>query len=290
MGLLSSIFGGGNNKQEVEQRVRLNKFQRAFMEAVTPKLLGAVERGLPELPQIFEGFSPAERAGIDFMRQAALGNMGVGQRVSEALGDLVRPGVNPFLEASIQAAIDPIYRRLTTDVLPSVRSSAIAAGGYGGSRQGIAEGLAAEAAQREAGRIAAQLAAQGYESGLEAAVRALGMAPAVLQASLLPAQQLVSAGELARSEGERLRAEAAQREFSNAMRDVGLAQEISRVVFGLPGGSMVTTSPAYVGGGGGGFSLSSGLSGALTGAALAKELGFISPGVGAGIGFLLGLL
>jgi hypothetical protein len=63
------------------------------------------------------------------------------------------PGANPYLNQSLNSAVgltnasyqqnqDSLTNNLTRNVLPSLRSGAIAAGQYGGSRQGIAEGNA----------------------------------------------------------------------------------------------------------------------------------------------------
>lgn len=286
MGLLSGLFGGGSDKTETVTKFQPNKFQKTIQEAIKPYLLEAAREGLPEVPQVFMGLSPTERLGLEFMKQAAYA-----QRpgmLSEGLSFLMGPalGMNPYVREAIDAATEPIFRRLTTDVLPQVRGQAVAAGGYGGSRQGIAEGLAAEGAQRAAANAAAQIALGSYQSGLESMVKGLGLAPTVFQAALMPAQQLMMAGAMEREAGERLTQEAAQREVANRMRNVGLAEELARIAFGMPGGGMaaIASVPTQ-----GTNPVAAGLGGALSGAELAKMLGF-SPGVGAGIGLLLGLL
>lgn len=63
------------------------------------------------------------------------------------------PGANPYLNQSLQSAVgltnasyqqnqNDLTNNLTRNILPSLRSGAIAAGQYGGSRQGIVEGNA----------------------------------------------------------------------------------------------------------------------------------------------------
>lgn len=49
---------------------------------------------------------------------------------------------NPYLQAQADAITNQTNQNLRTNVLPSISSGAISAGGYGGSRQGIAEGNA----------------------------------------------------------------------------------------------------------------------------------------------------
>lgn len=283
MGLLSS----GNKNQEVTQKFVPNAFQKAVLREIQPLLLQALREGLPETPQIFGGYRPEERAGIEWMKALAGTQQDTGAALNQGLQFLMGPvlGPNPALQGAIDAATEPLYRRLTTDVLPQVRGQAVATGSFGGSRQGIAEGLATEGTARAAANAAAQLALGGYQSGLEAMVKGLGLSPTVLQAMGLPAQQLMLAGQLEREEEERLKQEAAQREVANRLRNVGLSQEIARVVFGMPGGAMVTTTPAAAQTN----PVASGLGGALAGAQLASTFGLPAP-VGAGIGLLLGLL
>ena len=49
---------------------------------------------------------------------------------------------NPYLGAQAQAIIQQANQNLQNNLMPQVNSGAVAAGGYGGSRQGIAQGLA----------------------------------------------------------------------------------------------------------------------------------------------------
>lgn len=78
------------------------------------------------------------------------------------------PGQNPYLQGALQRGADQArwaYGNLLQDqaqqfnnqIMPAIRGGAIAAGGYGGSRQGIAEGIAARAQSQQANRAATQL-------------------------------------------------------------------------------------------------------------------------------------
>lgn len=49
---------------------------------------------------------------------------------------------NPYLAGAANALTNQVTNNLNTQVLPGIDSGAVAAGGYGGSRQGIADGLA----------------------------------------------------------------------------------------------------------------------------------------------------
>jgi hypothetical protein len=105
------------------------------------------------------------------------------------------PGSNPYLTRALQAGTDlnrqafnnlqqDATRNLQENVLPSIRSGAIAAGGFGGSRQGIAEGKALGDFSRAQQNAASQFGAQNtaaitgaqagaYESGQNRALSAL---------------------------------------------------------------------------------------------------------------------
>lgn len=62
---------------------------------------------------------------------------------SNALSQLLSGSVNTkYLDPIAQSITNQITRNTTENVLPQIRSGAIGAGQYGGSRQGIAEGLA----------------------------------------------------------------------------------------------------------------------------------------------------
>lgn len=49
---------------------------------------------------------------------------------------------NPYLQDQAQAITNTATQNLNNNILPGINSGAMAAGGYGGSRQGIAQGLA----------------------------------------------------------------------------------------------------------------------------------------------------
>lgn len=58
------------------------------------------------------------------------------------MADPYSPGSNPYLGAQANAITQQATQNLQLNQLPGISSGAVAAGGYGGSRQGIAEGVA----------------------------------------------------------------------------------------------------------------------------------------------------
>lgn len=71
-------------------------------------------------------------------------------------------GPNPYLSQQANAITQNVTDNLKNNVLPGISSGAVAAGGFGGSRQGIAEGLAMQGANRDIANAQANLYGQGY--------------------------------------------------------------------------------------------------------------------------------
>src|SRR5574343_1433860 len=77
------------------------------------------------------------------------------------------PGMsNPYLGAQADAITQQATQNLQYNVLPTVNSGAVAAGGYGGSRQGIAQGLAMGQTQQGITNSLANLYGNAYESDM----------------------------------------------------------------------------------------------------------------------------
>lgn len=71
---------------------------------------------------------------------------------------------NPYLDRQADAITGMMTRNLNENVMPDIRSGAIAAGQYGGSRQGIAEGLAASRMNQDLAPALANLYGGAYEN------------------------------------------------------------------------------------------------------------------------------
>ena len=69
---------------------------------------------------------------------------------------------NPYLGAQAGAIQQQANQNLTQNLLPAVNSGAVAAGGYGGSRQGIAQGLAMGQTQQGVSNALAGLYGNAY--------------------------------------------------------------------------------------------------------------------------------
>ena len=71
---------------------------------------------------------------------------------------------NPYLDAMAGNITRQYTQNLNENILPGVRYGAMAAGGFGGSRQGIAEGKAIEGSNEGLASALANLYGQSYES------------------------------------------------------------------------------------------------------------------------------
>jgi hypothetical protein len=89
------------------------------------------------------------------------------------------PGANPYLTGAIGRGINQANnafgalqrdstQNLLENVLPSIRSNAIAAGGFGGSRQGIAEGRALDSFAKEQQRALSQVGQNNTDAAVAA--------------------------------------------------------------------------------------------------------------------------
>lgn len=71
---------------------------------------------------------------------------------------------NPYLDQQAAAITGQLTRNLQENVMPGIRSEALASGQYGGSRQGIAEGLAASRMNQDLAPALTNLYGSAYEN------------------------------------------------------------------------------------------------------------------------------
>lgn len=268
-GLAGGSKGSGSKSQTVDN---------APWAPQQPYLLSGFERAksLLNAPQN-TGYDPLQTQG-----QEGLLGYASGPAFTDAAGrftegtnfltstDLLDPASNPYLAKSAEAAIRPVTQALTEQWLPNIRSQAISAGGYGGSRQALAEGTAIGNAARLSGDITSNMFSDAYQRGLNTISGNLGQIPAAFGFGQLPFQTQMDIG------GQRQD----QRLFEQQAPWQQL-QNYQNIVGGQPYGSQ-TTSPIYRNRGAGI------LGGAATGAAIGKMIPKIGPLLGAIGGGLLG--
>lgn len=102
---------------------------------------------------------------------------------------------NPVVAGMAQSAVNPIIQQLKEQVLPGIRSGAIAAGSMGGTRQGLAEAQGMERAARAAMDTTSQIYGNAYQQGLQQLSTTLGQTPALQNTLYQPAQVIAGIGE-----------------------------------------------------------------------------------------------
>lgn len=230
-------MSGGKN--ETVTTVKLSPEQKEFVKAVMPSLLQFV-RQPPQLgPQVVRGPSAAEQTAFSIAPAVAGSQLESGVAANEALARLSSLASAP-IGRELEAVIAPLERRLTEDVLPSIRSKAVATGQLGSSRQALAEGVASREIARAMFEAALESAARERSQNIEAALRAAALgregAPGALQT-------LLATGAAERGIGEAQRAEEASRLLYEQSAPVLAAQEAAQVVFGVPLASAVARGP-----------------------------------------------
>lgn len=82
---------------------------------------------------------------------------------------------NPYLTQQAQGILGSVTDNLRNNILPGVRASMRAAGGYGDSRTGIAEGMAMQGANTSASNALANLLGSSYESDMNRGLQRYGI-------------------------------------------------------------------------------------------------------------------
>jgi hypothetical protein len=118
---------------------------------------------------LYGGMGPTGQQALDVTRNLAGGVQAQAAPVTQYGQDLLAGKYlsaesNPYLQSYMQAAINPLQQNLMEQILPGLRSGAVASGGYGGSRQGIAEGQSVGRYLQQAGDITSQMAGQAYDA------------------------------------------------------------------------------------------------------------------------------
>jgi len=187
----------------------------------------------------------------------------MGQNDFLTSGAVLRPESNPALQGAIEAASRPTIDNFNNSILPGLKSDALTAGGFGGTRQGIGEGLAAKGATQTIGDIAARMANENYQAGLGAMTQGFGNANNllagqqgalsgqqnlaqntgnILSQTLLPAQLKESVGAQQGAMQQAQLSEQVQKYVNQQMIPFSAAQDVAAMAFGMPGGTTNSTS------------------------------------------------
>ncbi len=110
------------------------------------------------------------------------------------------PRSNPFTAAAADAATRQTLATLTNQALPAIRTGAIGAGQYGGSRQGIAEGQAITGASQAMADAITKTYFDQYNRNALLQQQAIAQTPQALLAPLSTATQAINMRDAANSQ------------------------------------------------------------------------------------------
>lgn len=278
---MGQIFGSGGSQTSTTNTVqKLSPEQQQLINLVIP----TAEQFIQNPPELFPGsaiqpFDPLQvQAQEDLLALAGPGGAlpglagQAGSGLEFLLGPVLFPESNPALAAATEAAVRPLSQQFENVTLPGIRGEAITAGGFGGSRQGIAEGLAAQGLTQATGDVTASIQANAFQQSLDAMVKALFAAPATAGLQFLPTAATEAVGAQRQQLEQTLLSEEAQRFISEQLIPFATAQDVAALAFGIPGGSVTSTSQ-FGGGGGGGFNPASTLANLFFGPQAVKLVG-----------------
>lgn len=240
-----------------QQTVQLTPEQRQILGYAMPNLQEFASRTpeqvIPQYSQVAP-FTAPQIAGQNLALQTApqLASVAGGAADANRLatsGALLDPASNPALrniQGTITANTRTAVDKLLEQALPSIRSGAQLAGGFGGSRQGIAEGLAIGRAGRDVGDIAAKTATDvalpGYLAGLEAMTKGTAIAPSVASSLLLPAQAISGVGDVQQSMNQAQLSDQYARDVAMRTYPLTIGQQYAGIAGALPGAGSTTTA------------------------------------------------
>jgi hypothetical protein len=247
-----------------------------------PQIVGYEQQGgqqvpgvLPEAARLYQqgqGLSPMQQEGMVDLSGYAGGQLqdltdsAMGGVDFLASGDVLSPDSNPYLQDMAAAYADQVNEQLQRTTLSGIDDQYTGAGGWGNSRQGIERGLARGEASEAIADQTSRMYSDAYNRGLSAMQSGLSMAPSIGQFGAMPGQMMQQIGGYPQQE--------AQSDLANYANIINQAAS--------QGSQQVR--PQSSGG------LLGAIGGASAGAGLAGSLDFLSPGVGAGIGAIGGLL
>lgn len=175
-------------------------------------------------PGVLQSQLPDERAGAIALTTGLVGDplsyasvpladrataIAMSPQVTSATGDAINanrmlmsplmldPRTNPWLAGAADAANRETVRQLTTQVFPEIRSGAIGAGQYGGSRQGVLEANALAAASQAMADSNVSMFSDAYQSGIDNMLRSAALNPTITGGVINPITSAIQARGLA---------------------------------------------------------------------------------------------
>lgn len=171
--------------------------------------------------------------------------LGQAAQAGDAFSNLASPAgysVDPRLAEAVSR---PVMQQFQEQILPSIRSSAVSQGAFGGTRQGLVEGQAARDATGAISDSIAQAALAGRSQDIQSRLGALGSLGSLQQGYLTPIGALSGAGAQEQAYQQALVDADRQRfEFNQQAPGYALDQLLSRITGVNLGGITATKQGA----------------------------------------------
>ena len=245
-------MGGSTGSSTTTQSSAPPAFQQEFLEEVFGEARDLFRAQKDNPLQLFggvEGFNPLEQEGqqgvVNFARGGAtdIANQAAGG-LDFALNQALDPASNSFLTSNIQSSTDDILQRLTEQVLPNVRNSAVGVGGFGGSRQGIAEAQSVQGATEDAFAARNRLLSDAFNQGQQTFRTGLSLAPQIQALGAVPSSLISGVGTAQRDLAQSQTDLNAQRSNFDQLAPFAALQQFLSSVGGNFGGQGTSTSNA----------------------------------------------
>lgn len=192
-------------------------------------------------------FTPAELSALQKQADVAVGPASYmtaqgANAQNFLLGPALMPQSNPAIQQAALGALTPLEWQLTQKDLPAIRSGAVEAGQYGGSRQGIAEANAIRDTLRTGADTVANIFNNAYNTGLTAMVGAQRLTPDVVSSMFMPAQMLGNVGSAQRLMDQSFYDQYVNRWNYNQNLPWEMLFNYRNAISGQPGGTTTTES------------------------------------------------
>ena len=135
-------IGAGNTDPYNEANIKMAQEQ---LDTAASRVAARAAAGAPQADEyvqpwkIGSGETPAQQPRQQTIQQSQGSNLGFGGSSISQQTQTQTQQQNPYLDQQAQAITNQMNNNWTRNLAPSIRSGAMAAGGFGGSRQGVVE-------------------------------------------------------------------------------------------------------------------------------------------------------
>lgn len=208
MGLLDSVFGGGDKKVKSESSIVLPDYaQTAQEDFFNNNFIPALNWFSKPRNTTYNG--PLVAGPNDWLQQAWAGINSAPNLMSASTpillnklgedylsGKFLDPSQNKTLQGAINASFSPLDYNFKNITLPQLQSSAVSGGAWGSNRGDISQAIAANDLTRTKADISSKLAYDEANRQRELQLQAPNIIQQAIQLKSLPAQALLQTGQM----------------------------------------------------------------------------------------------